>query len=315
MALPYKLFSGVSCSDISIIVPLYWGVANGNPSLAQIVTDGFGGYYSVTTGAINSSVLDVEDQLVTVSIGTNSCPGVVSRPFSYNSTQVNIPGTYNIGTMCVGVDQLIYYNSPGGLTWWGGPNENQGYCIGTVVPEQNQSTPLGNIGNVKFWRTSIFTDSSFLNLVKEATEQTFTDTPSACAYLASNNYWTSFNNVEIYYFVVSNRSSHVKWIPPGGGDKIITYVMANTIPSYILYQKPNAYYSNVGDYTEIYNGFPGSPAKLTWTSVQYVYSGGKWLTDVNVYKSGAIIAYGFPNGGTSTYSTTIYQNIVSPWVS
>jgi hypothetical protein len=90
--------------------------------------------------------------------------------------------------------------------------------------------------------------------------------------------------------------------------------MADTIPSYKLFQKINAQRSTFSSYTYLYNGAPGSPAKLTWTGVQYTYNGGKWLTDVNVYKSGAIIAYGFPNGGTSTYGTTVYENIVAPWV-
>jgi hypothetical protein len=313
MALPYKLFSGVSCSDISIIVPLYWGLANGNPSIAQIVTDGFGGYYSVTTGAINSSSFSENDQLVTVSIGTNSCPGVVSRPFSYNPEQSIIDGTYNIGTMCVGVDQLIYYNSPGGLTWWGGPNENQGYCIGTVVPEQNQSTPLGDIGNVKFWRTSIFTDSSFLKLVEEATGLIFENTMDAIFYLDDNNYWTSYP-AERFYFVVSNR-----WSRPKGYDHIdFGTVIPNSTPAYRLYLKPGPQNIGVNNYTLIATDNYGSPPKLTnfptKPNVQYLYGKHAWLTDVRVYKKGGTIVYTFPNGGTTTYGTAVYQNIVLPYI-
>jgi hypothetical protein len=312
MALIYRQFTGVVCGTLTQ-VQIYSFTASGPPPVVGgVYTEGIG-YYSVTSVGTTTNVPQ-GDGPVDTNTNYGSCPGIVSRPFSYNQYQSNISGTYNIGTLCVGVDNLNYHDSYGGLTWWGGPNENEGWCIGTVVPAQTQSTPLGNIGNVKFWRSPNFTDSSFLDLVKQSTGQTFTDTPTACAYLASNNYWTSFNNVDIYYFVVSNRSSYSKryiW-PYGPSDN--QYIMADTIPSYKLFQKINAQRSTFGTYTYLYNGAPGSPAKLTWTGVQYTYNGGKWLTDVNVYKSGVTVAYGFPNGGTSTYGTTVYQNIVAPWV-
>ena len=240
-----------------------------------------------------------------------------SRPFSYNPSQVTISGTYNIGTMCVGVGSQFYINNYGGLTWWNGPDEDLGYCIGTVVPAQNQSTPLGDIGNVKFWRTQAFTDAAFLILVQEVTGQTFTDTPSACAYLASNNYWTSFDNVTVSYFVVSNRTSVAKY----WNNNFAGYYRPDTTPSYILYSKPSPAFDM--NWTRLTQDYVGSPAKYTYGGAgpQYTYgaqgpttNNGTWLTDVWVYQSGADVGYAFPFGGTATYGTTAYQNIVSPWI-
>lgn len=238
-----------------------------------------------------------------------------SRPFAYNPNLTNIRGTFNVGDLCVGSNTPSdFNNNMGGLTWWNGPDEELGYCIAKSVPTQNQPTPVGNVGNVGFWRTNGFSDSAFLNLANRVTGQTFVNTPSACAWLVSNGYWTSFNNLSISYFLVSNRASYVRWTPFGGDTEQITYVVANSTPAYTLYQKPNPYYNMVGTYSEVAYNQVGSPAKLTWTNVQYVYSGGYFFTDVNVYKSGEIVAYGFPNGGTLTYPKSVYQNIVSPWI-
>ena len=239
-----------------------------------------------------------------------------SRPFSYNPSFLNLSGTYNIGTMCVGASSKPYIDNYGGLTWWNGPDEDLGYCIGTVVPAQNQSTPLGNIGNVKFWRTQSFTDAAFLILVQEVTGQTFTDTPTACAYLDSNNYWTSYNDLSIYYFVVSNRCSpkHYRDI---NGDRTKSYIIANTTPAYKLYQKTNR--NRTKTWTELATDDVGSPPKISSggdnsSPHQYGYYRGYWFTDVTVFKKNGITAYGFPYGNTFTYGASFYQTIVAPWV-
>jgi hypothetical protein len=315
MALTYRQFTGVVCGTLTQVD--IWSFTNSGPPpvVGGVYSDGIG-YYSVTSVGTTTNVPQGEGPVDT-NTNYGSCPGIVSRPFSYNQYQVYIPGTYNIGALCVGVDNLNYHDSYGGLTWWGGPNENEGWCIGTVVPAQTQSTPLGNIGNVKFWRSPNFTDSSFLNLVKQSTGQTFTDTPTACAYLASINYWTSFNNLTVKYFVVSNRTSAAHY----WNNNLSGYHRPNTTPSYILYSKPTPAFNE--NWTRLTQDYVGSPAKFTYggSGPQYTYgaqgptkNNGFWLTDVWAYKYGSTIAYAFPFGGTDTYGTTVYQNIVSSWV-
>jgi hypothetical protein len=238
-----------------------------------------------------------------------------SRPFSYNPSSLNLSGTYNIGTMCIGVETKLYIDNYGGLTWWNGPDEDLGYCIGTVVPAQNQSTPLGNIGNVKFWRTQAFTDAAFLILVQEVTGQTFVDTPSACAYLDLNNYWTSYNDLTRHYFVVQNRCSPERFRDVNG-DRTRYYVTPDSFPAYNLYEKPYGNKDRNIWNVQLAQNNVGSPAKITnsFTPHQYTYKRGYWLTDVWVYKKGTTIVYSFPYGGTSTWGELLYKNIVNPYI-
>jgi len=65
-----------------------------------------------------------------------------NRPFAYNPTHVSVDGTYNIGDLAVGITKQDYNTKPGGLTWWGGPDEEQGYVIAVPVSGNTQPTPL-----------------------------------------------------------------------------------------------------------------------------------------------------------------------------
>ena len=115
-----------------------------------------------------------------------------TRPFSYNPTQSTIAGTTNLGTICIGVSDLDYAASPGGLTWWMGPDEDNSYVVCKDVPAQNFPTPLGNIGNVQFWRCTN-TDLAFRDMVSTISGTTQASASAASDWLTSNNYWTNRN--------------------------------------------------------------------------------------------------------------------------
>jgi hypothetical protein len=242
---------------------------------------------------------------------------MTNRVFTYNSSRNNVNGdyNYNIGTLCVGVDYHDYYNQHN-LSWWGGPDEELGYCIGTSVPGGNQPTPIGDTGTVQFWRTENKTDEGFLGLVKSVTGQLFTNVATACAYLDSNSYWTSFDHVDTYYFLISNKHTRVRYRTPEGDN--VYRVMADSTPAYNLYQKESRHKNPVASYTLLtYDGI-GSPSKITnggccSSKHQYPFKKGYFFTDVNVYKSNGVTAFGFPNG-VDSYNTDVYQEIVAPWV-
>jgi len=241
-----------------------------------------------------------------------------ARPFAFNVDRINVSGTYNIGDLCVVDSSISTSDSPGNLTFWNGPDEELGYCIGKSVSTLNQPTPLGNIGNVGFWRTNGFSDSSFLNLVNTITRQNFVNTASACAYLDSNGYWTSYNNLSIYYFVVNNRNSRIHY-REDEETRTNIYIIPNSTPAYDLYQKPNRNYGYLVNWTYLTSDNVGSPAKISNGGVassphQYLYQQGYWLTDVVVYKKDGVTAFGFPDNKTSTYGTEIYEEIVGPYV-
>ncbi len=67
-----------------------------------------------------------------------------NRPFAYNPTHASVAGTYNIGDLAVGITEQNYNTNPGGLIWWGGPDEEQGYVIAVPVSGNTQPTPLTN---------------------------------------------------------------------------------------------------------------------------------------------------------------------------
>lgn len=129
-----------------------------------------------------------------------------STPLAYNPSLTPIDGTTQIGTLAVGTSNLDYSSSPGGVTWWMGPDESDGYVIGTPVTSQNFPTPLGNIGTVQFWKSADLTEESFKTLAEIVTGQSFVDSDDAKTYLNNNNYWTSWASTYKY-----SASSFLSW--------------------------------------------------------------------------------------------------------
>lgn len=115
-----------------------------------------------------------------------------TRPFSYNPSQSIIQGTTNLGTICIGVSDLEYADRPGGITWWMGPDEDNSYVVCKEVPTQDFPTPLGNVGNVQFWRCAN-NDSEFTNLVSIISGISQASASAASDWLSSNGYWTNRN--------------------------------------------------------------------------------------------------------------------------
>ena len=122
---------------------------------------------------------------------------MATRPFAYNPTQATITGTTNVGTICIGVSALDYSSKPGGLTWWMGPDEDNSYVIAKDISSQDFPTPVGDVGNVQFWRCEN-NDSAFIGLVRLISGLTPVSATASAAsdWLASNNYWTNW--VQIY---------------------------------------------------------------------------------------------------------------------
>lgn len=66
-----------------------------------------------------------------------------SRPFSYVTGSPSIPsGIERYGDLLVGNAPLDYSTKPVGVTWWGGPDEDNGYVIARAIPSETQPTPL-----------------------------------------------------------------------------------------------------------------------------------------------------------------------------
>ena len=110
------------------------------------------------------------------------------------NTGGTIEGTEQIGDLAIGVLSLNYTQSPGGVRWWNGPEEDSGYVICYPVPSEDRPTPDGPIGTVGFKRSKDKTNASFIevaNLMTSGTT-TFTGATEAKIWLNDNGYWTSY---------------------------------------------------------------------------------------------------------------------------
>jgi hypothetical protein len=116
-----------------------------------------------------------------------------SRNFAYN-TGSQITGATQYGNLAIGVTISSYGNDPGGVKWWGGPDEDLGYVIAHTVPSGNQPNPKGLSCSVGFWRTTDLSDITFLTLVSQTVGQSFLTASVAKDWLNTNGYWTSYSS-------------------------------------------------------------------------------------------------------------------------
>ena len=82
---------------------------------------------------------------------------IIQKIFAYNTGSL-ISGTTQVGDIAVSEADVEYSANYGGLQWWGGPDETNGYVIASSDPTRLPYY-LG------FWRSEGLTDSDFLNLI------------------------------------------------------------------------------------------------------------------------------------------------------
>ena len=72
---------------------------------------------------------------------------MATTPLAYNPSASPIGGTTQVGSLAVGIADQDYSIEPGGVTWWMGPEESDGYVIAVPVSGNTQPTPLftGNL--------------------------------------------------------------------------------------------------------------------------------------------------------------------------
>ena len=122
---------------------------------------------------------------------------IVSRPFAYNPGSA-ITGATQFSNIAIGTSALNYPAKPGGVQWWSGPDEANGYIIAKPIPSGTQPNSINRIyangvtASVGFNRSLEKTDDSFLNLAKSVFNQTFTTATIAKNWLLANGYWTSY---------------------------------------------------------------------------------------------------------------------------
>lgn len=126
---------------------------------------------------------------------------MTTRPYAYN-TGSTISGATQFGNLAIGITEQDYSSNPGGVKWWMGPDETPGtYMIAVDDPGINQSTPTDDTAGVSFWRTSTYTDASFISaantIARRKGQSTFTTSTDALNWLISSGFPTTYPYEEI----------------------------------------------------------------------------------------------------------------------
>ena len=119
----------------------------------------------------------------------------IQKIFAYNTGSL-ISGTTQVGDIAISEADVEYSANFGGLQWWGGPDETNGYVIAYPVPSCDRPTPIfGLLACLGFKRSLSLTDNSFLELANSfvgGPPAPFSSATDASIYLTNNGYWNSY---------------------------------------------------------------------------------------------------------------------------
>jgi hypothetical protein len=271
-----------------------------------------------------------------------------TTPLAYNPSASPISGTTQVGSLAVGTTEQDYSISPGGVTWWNGPDEDLGYVIAQAVPDNSQPTNVsGQTASVGFFRTDGFLENNFIELSELISSgQTFNTGNEAYLWLSGNGYWSSWNFVAPTATPTPTPTSTPTPTPtttptptPTSTSTPIGPVTTNNV----LYYDPSNISSYPGSGTTINdlsgNGRNGTMSNISFTSPYFTYNGtssqvtiadnallepgsGSWTMEVWVNQSvsgGDVVLGKFDNGGLAqdvsysirTTGTAYYSQIGS----
>ena len=121
----------------------------------------------------------------------------IQKIFAYN-TGSTISGTTQVGDLAISEAEVEYSANFGGLQWWGGPDETNGYVIAYPIPGCNRQTPVGIQACLGFKRSEFLTEQSFVDLANSfvgGPPAPFANGDDASTYLTNNGYWNSWNTI------------------------------------------------------------------------------------------------------------------------
>ena len=135
-----------------------------------------------------------------------------ARLFAYNASTA-ISGASQSGNLA------ISNNSRGGgsVKWWNGPDETNGYVIG--YPDTSglrKSNGVSVVGNaVGFRRTLSKSDSEFISLVRDVSNQSFASASVAAEWLNTNGFYTSYPTPGLD-IIRTNLAFNLEFAPSSG---------------------------------------------------------------------------------------------------
>ena len=241
----------------------------------------------------------------------------IARPFAYNPSLTPIDGTTQVGDLAVGVPTSGFTNSP---QFWNGPDEELGYVIAVPVSGNTQPTPISGVtASLKFFRTSGFTDNSFINLSeyvsgKFSTPQTFTGATEASTWLTTNGFWNSYSNSIVtanlqLYLDAGNPSSY-------SGTGNIWYDLSGNGNDVTMQNSGNISWDNGGFFTLTSNGYFNNTSTTNLPIGSSPYTLSVWAQFGSSWGAQGMISVSDTWGGgnsVNAFRTTGTNSLVNYW--
>jgi hypothetical protein len=197
---------------------------------------------------------------------------IIQQIFAYN-TGAPISGTTQVGDIAIIENEANYYPGLGGLTWWGGPDESQGYVIATPVSGNTQPTPLFSGAPSGQMSCSTIYKGPNINL--------------------SNNNQTAFQQFGYQMSVLTNTSID-------NNDRVMFSVLSTSLEPATL---PQSRFIGVGKTTmnyqgNPYGGYPGNDTQsIGFNAIgEYYYNGSVVDSGLPTFTEGDIIDIAIAHG-------------------
>jgi hypothetical protein len=198
-----------------------------------------------------------------------------TTPVAYNPSTSPISGTTQIGTLAIGTTPQAYGSNLGGVKWWMGPDESDGYVIAIPVSGGNQPTEITD--------NEIFLSPTYrgsdINL--------------------SNNNQTAYQQFGYQQSVLGTNAI-------GTGDKVMFSVLVNLADPGAL---PDSHVIGVGKTNmnyqgSPYGGYPGTDANSMG-----------WCSNGSIYFNGSVYDLGYPTwSNNDVLDIALNMNQTALWV-
>ena len=157
------------------------------------------------------------------------------------NTGQNIDNTQKIGNISYVYDSFASYDSVN-FKWSRTPNITQFHVIAAEIPESSPRYSA-NKSNIRFWKSTSFSEISFLTLVKRLFNQNFSSGLKAKEWLNNNGYWTSYDEGFYYNLSIDQNNGD----PFSGQAKILSYNLGPILNPNIIHQANNGLTINTID--------------------------------------------------------------------
>lgn len=194
-----------------------------------------------------------------------------SRAFAYNLTQSQFPvGSTGIGN--IAVESKNFTPGTGGLKWWNGPSEDNGYILCHTSSDRTAGnlTEIVPAPTIGFWRTANKTEASFVQFVNDSFSQSTEWGVSAKSYLEGIGIFTTWGQIP-YDVVVHLDSNDIQSYPATGST---WYDLSGNLNHATLINGPTFSDGDNGSLLQFHDN------SLQWASIEDIGDLNQWTVEV-----------------------------------